>query len=248
MKFMFLSFILLSSFVYGQNAREIINHYLDTVSNGNVENWSKIKSTYIESESLYSQNSFDQTVSLVSPDKPSFQKIYTLWPQRRIDSYSDSTFNNLVSSIYFLKNKTIIVMGNLPAMVKPASPQGEYDTEFIPLTIWKLLNKSKSVELIGLKEFPIDGITCYEITITIQERSYSLYINKDTFLLEYWNGREDNDTSILTKYYNYKKVGDFLIPMSDCLMRKGIIYFWANKKKIEINSHIDSGIFIYSDK
>jgi hypothetical protein len=231
-----------------QNAREIVNRYLDTVSSGDIKNWDKIKSTYTESESYYSQSNFDGKFNLLKPEKSSFNKIYTVWPQQRSDSYSDSTFSNLTSSFYFLKDKTVIIIGNIPPMIKQPSPRDEFDSEFLPLTIWKLLNKSKSVELVGLREFALENITCYEIKIAVKERVYFLFINTQTFLLEYWNGREDNDTSILVKYTDYRKIGDVLIPMYDCLIRNNIIYFWSRKKLIHINRDIDPEILKYEEK
>lgn len=241
-------FVLWMSPLHAQNAREIVNRYLDTVSSGDIKNWDKIKSTYAESESYYSQGNFDGKVNLLKPEKSSFNKIYTVWPQQRSDSFSDSTFSNLTSSFYFLKDKTVIIIANIPPMIKQPSPRDEFDSEFLPLTIWKLLNKSKSVELVGLREFDLENITCYEIKIAVKDRVYFLYINTRTFLLEYWNGREDHDTSILVKYSDYRKIGDVLIPMYDCLIRNNIIYFWSRKKLIHLNRDIDPEILKYEEK
>ena len=62
-------FILASQFSYGQDALDIINRYIDTVSNGDVRNWNSIKSVYSESESYYGQQAFDQKVDLLKKDK-----------------------------------------------------------------------------------------------------------------------------------------------------------------------------------
>ena len=48
MKSLTIVFILFAAPLLGQDAREIVNRYLDTVSNGNIDNWNKIKSTYKE--------------------------------------------------------------------------------------------------------------------------------------------------------------------------------------------------------
>lgn len=249
MKSLIIVFILLATSLYGQDAREIINRYLDTVSNGNVDNWNKIKSTYIESEVCYSQQNFEQKVSFLKPDKPSFHKSYRVPPyNHKIEIYEDSAFTRLLSSFYYLKNRTIILLGNIPPMIKEPAPRDEFFSDHLPVQISKLVDKSKSIELLGIKQFPIEGLQCYEIKITTKGRNYVLYINTDTFLLEYWNGREDEDMSILAKFYNYKKVDGFLLPMSDCLMRNGVVYFWKNIKQIEINADIDPQLFNYDDK
>lgn len=248
MRFLIIAFILSTLSLHAQQAREIVNRYLDTVSSGDIRNWDKIKSTYTESESYYAQSDFEGKVNLLKPEKSSFNKTYTVWPQRRIDSYSDSTFSNLTSSFYFLRAKTVIKIGNMSPMIKPAPQLDEYNSEFLPLTIWKLLNRNKSVELVGLKEFSIDGIICYEIKMTIKNRVYLLYINSKTFLLEYWNGREDHDISILTKYADYRKIGDVWIPMFECLVRNDVTYFWSRTKIIQINSDFDLDILNYKEK
>ena len=200
-------------------------------------------------ESYYSQQDFEQKVNFFKADKPSFSKYYRLGPHRtRIDSYADSTFTNWKSSFYFLKDKTIIIMDNIPPMIKKPKPPGEFFAEHDPVFIWKLVDKSSSTELMGIKEFPIEGLLCYEIKITTKGRNYYLYINTETFLLEYWNISKDEDPSSLAKFSNYKQIGDFLIPMSNSAMRNGFVYHWVNKRKIEFNTEIDPELFIYKGK
>lgn len=249
MKLLILVFGLLSTSLYGQNAREIVNHYLDTVSNGNIDNWNKIKSIYSESEGLYNQYNYEHKVNFLKREKPNFTKVFLVFPyNRKHELYEDSAFTQLLSTFYFLENRTIILMSNMPPVIKSSpSSRDEFFSDHLPVQIWKLMNKSKSVELLGIKEFPNDGFSCYEIKINIKGRNYYLYINTKTLLLEYWNGNGEDDRSFLTKYYNYKKVDDFLMPMSQSAMRNGIVYYWSNTSKIEINAAIDPEIFNYKD-
>jgi len=229
----------------GQDAREIVRRYLDKVSNGNIENWKKIKSTYTESEGYYSQNDFDQKVNLLKPDKSTFSKTYTVWPQQKIEGYADSTFLNLISQFYFLKDQTIIIIGNIPPIIKPAPPRNEFVDEFMPVMVWKLLNKSKSIELAGIRDFPTDGVSCFEIRIRSTTMNCSLYINTETFLLDFSNQREDGDLSFLVKYDNYQKIGEYLMPMSELNMHNGVVFHWVNKRKVELNVEIDPEKFKY---
>jgi hypothetical protein len=198
----------------------------------------------------YSQQDFEQRVSLLKSDKPNFHKSYRIAPNdHKIEIYEDSTFTKRLSTFYFLKGKTVLLLSNIPPIVKPAPPRDEeFSSDHLPVQIWKLMQKSKSVQLLGIKEFPIEGLQCYEIKIITKERNSILFINTETFLLEYSNLRKDGDISFLAKFYNYKKIDDFLIPMSDCLMRNGIVYHWKNVRKIDINADIDPQVFKYQEK
>lgn len=248
MKLLLVIFGLLSTVSYGQDAREIVNRYLDTVSNGNIDNWNKIKSLYRESEGLYSQQNYEHKIDFLKKDKPNFTKEFLVFPyNHKHELYEDSVFTKLSSTFNFLEKRTIILMGNMPPVIKHTSPRDESISDHLPIQIWKLMNKSKSVKLLGIKEFPNDGFSCYEIKIHTKGRNYYLYINTKTFLLEYWNGNEEEDRSFLTKYYNYKKVEDFLMPMSNSAMRNGVVYYWNNIRKIEINADIDLEVFNYKD-
>jgi hypothetical protein len=241
--------LLFSSSLYAQDAREIIHRYLDTVSNGNINNWNKIKSTYVESEVYYSQRDFNQKFTLAKPDKSNFHKSYSIFPyNNKIEIYEDSSLTKLQSTFYFLKDRTIVLLGNVPPLIKQPQPRDEFYSDHLPVQISKLVGNSKSVELLGTKEFPLDGLVCYEIKITAKKRKYVLYINTETFLLEYWNGRDDGDMSILSRFTNYKKVDSFLIPMSNSTIKDGVPYFSTVIRKYIINSDIEPKIFNYYDK
>jgi hypothetical protein len=249
MKSLAILIIIFSPSAYGQNPREIIRHYLDTVSNGNVENWNSIRSFYTESEVYHSQNDFAGKVNLIQPDQSNFHKSFRVLPHHhKIEIYADSSFTKLVSEFYFLKNKTVILLNNVPPVTKQPPARDEFFSAHLPVQISKLAGKSKSIELTGIKEFLADGVSCYEIKMITKGRTYVLYINTSTYLLEYWNGREDGDLSILTKFYNYKKVENFLIPMSESLIKNGVVYFWNHTKNYQINADINMEVFNYKGK
>lgn len=146
-----------------------------------------------------------------------------------------------------MKKRTIILLGNVPPIIKPARVRDKYASDYLPVQIWKLAEASQSIELLGVKEFPLDGIYCYEIRITTDGRKYLLYINTETYLVEYWNGRADLDPSILSKVYDYRRVGDLLIPMSTSTIKNGAIYFSSRTTKYVINADIDPAIFDYKE-
>lgn len=248
MRLLLFTILILSKPGYGQEANEIVNNYLKIVSNGNIENWSKVKSIYKESEAYYSQSDFDQKINLIKSDKPSFHKSFVVLPNlHKNEIYADSSFSKLTSTFYFLKDRTIILLNNIPPIIKEPPPKDEIQSVNLPVQISKLLEKSKSVELTGVKNFAADGVSCYEIRIISKGRIYTLYINTKTFLLEYWNGRGDEDISILTKFSNYKEVDGLLIPMSESLMKNGNIFFWEHIRKYLINVDIDEEVFLYKE-
>jgi hypothetical protein len=247
---LFAVLLLFVSFIANaQTAREIVSHYLDTVSNGDVKAWSKIKSAYTESEVYYSQQDFDQKINLLKADKPSFHKLYWVAPFEHKDVlFEDSTFTRMTSTFYFLNDRTIILMYNIPPIIKDKQIRDEFVYYFLPEQIRKLLEKSKSVELLGIKDFPNDGILCYEIRITAKGRHYLLYIDTTSFLLRYWNGREDQDTGVMTKFDNYKRIDGLLMPMLESMTKGGIPYYYCRTRKIELNATIDPKELVYEEK
>jgi hypothetical protein len=238
----------LSISAYAQNARDIVNRYLDTVSNGDIQNWANIKSIYIENENYSRHVGFDQKINLLKIEKPKFNRYFGIQHYgSRIESYDDSTFTNLKSTFYFLRDKTVIISADTPPFIrKNAKKRSEsFFSEHTPVYIRHLLDKSSAADLIGIKEFKNPDILCFHIRITAKGRNYHLYINRETFLLEYWNVSLLEDQSILTKFYNYKRIGNLLMPMSTSAMRNGVALHWNITRKIELNPEIDPGVFDY---
>jgi len=225
-----------------------VTRYLNTVSNGNIHLWDNIKSTYTESLSSYSQNNFEAQISLIDVDKPTFNKTYKVYPDKtKRELYEDSTCTRKLSTFYFLKDEIIIQFENQPPLKKPSLKLDEFYSDFLPVQVWKLLDKSKSLKILSVKDFPADESQCYEIQMITKGKKYMLYINTKTFLLDYWNGREDEDLTIMTGFKNYTRVDGLLIPMTEFMTRNGIVFYRDDTKKIEINSRIDSQIFDYKD-
>lgn len=246
MKYLLIGFVLFSLSCYSQDGREIIKRYLDTVSNGDVRNWDKIKSVYTEYQSFYSQQAFEQRVDFGNVDKPSFCKSYRVGLEKnRIDSYGDSTFTKWLSTFYFLEDKTVILIGNIPPMIKKSRPPGEFSSQHPPVFISRLVKKSSAVELLGVKEFLNEALLCYEVKITAKGRNYYYYIDVETFLLRYSSTNKEDDRSSMAKFDDYKKIGDFLVPMFNAGIKNGFVFHWARKSKVEFNVDIDPELFVY---
>lgn len=130
----------------------------------------------------------------------------------------------------------------MPPMPLSSGPYEPY-FQFDPIIIRNVINKAKSVKLIGIRE--LDGLNCYDIQVDTKDLIWHLYFNIETFLLEYWNNSPEGDTSILTKVFNYKKFGDYLIPMSEIKGRNGIVFFGSDIQKLDLNIYIDPEKFNY---
>jgi hypothetical protein len=245
------STIVLALFVFpshAQTAREIVNKYLDTVSNRDIHRWDSITSTYTESVEFYSQNNFDQKISFVTDGKPSYSKTYTLFRDKKVktEMYSDSTYSKLSSRFYFLPSGSIVILGNQPPIKR--SPSAKHNNmDFLPVQIWKLLNRCESLDLLGVKEFISENLSCYEIRMVVEDRIYMLYIDVTSYLLEYWNGREDQDLKNVTGFRNYKQVNGLLLPMTEFLKKNGVIFYQSDTKKFEVNPRLDPKIFDYKE-
>jgi hypothetical protein len=122
MRLLLFASVLWISNSYAQTAREIVNRYLDTLSNGKIENWNKIKSIYSENESFYSQQNFEQRIDPLKKENANFTKVFIVFPyNHKHELYADSSFTIPLSTFYFLENKTIILMSNIPPVINPAS-------------------------------------------------------------------------------------------------------------------------------
>src|SRR5687767_14751689 len=155
MKYLIILLVLVASSAHAQSAEEIVNRYLDTVSNGNIENWNKIKSIYIENESYSSQQDFEKQINFLKIEKPNFNRLFGARRYgSRIESYDDSTYTNLKSTFYFLKDKTVVSLPHIaPMITKNSGKDSEFFSEQTPVYIRNLLEKSSSAELLGIKEF-----------------------------------------------------------------------------------------------
>jgi hypothetical protein len=233
----------------GQIADEIIKHYFDTVSNGNIENWKKVKSMYTEEVSFYSQEEADQsTPNLLHPPRPSYTKNYKVPPYKsRIEYYSDSTHSQLESTFLWLPDKRVMLFRQIkPVVTRLKDPDPSYSN---PVALSKLLDKSESITCKGVKAFPADGMSCYDIEVHTQDQKIiDYYFNTHTYLLEYHKIFNSSDSLNYVRYYNYRDIGNgLLLYMDHYAMRHGRIFNSNSIKKIEVNCPIDPEKFEYDE-
>ncbi len=154
-------FFFITTSLRGQNPYEIIQHYIDTASDGDINNWAKIKTVYMESVGFYSQQKFDQSLPDFSEIRPNYEKTYREWPDKsKTELYEDSTYNKFLSATLWLtkKNKLILTFNTMEPIIKPFN--GEL-WDFYPVVISKMVKESKAVKYKGIKNFITDGISCF---------------------------------------------------------------------------------------
>jgi hypothetical protein len=242
--------ICMTSHMNAQDARAIIQHYIDTVSGGDIRNWNAITTMYEEGQSYYSHNDFEQKTSLVNPDAPSY---FRTWIDLNADKtkrelFMDSSFEMRTSAFYFFKDKIIILMGTLPPMKRGALDRDPYLSPHLPVYISNILEHSRSAELISVKQLQAGGPSLYELKLTAKGKEYFLFINVDTFLLEYYNITGSGDRSILAAVDEYHQFGNLLIPMFESSMKNNVVYYWSRKSKLVLNPEIDPVILEFKEK
>ncbi len=232
-------FFLIVTHSFSQTGREILNRYLDTVSMGNVNNWSKIKTIYATSIFYYSSEDFGHKIQLSLYNNLGYKKILKIWPeQQKEEIYKDSLYKGTPNKFYFLKKKHVIIMGMMTPIETPAIKSVQFD--FFPVKIKNYINKSKSIRFIGLKELPGHS-PCYEIDIDAKEGKHQLFFNTKTFLLEGIYFPATKDYMIIS---DYKNVDGYLIPTSTTTFKNGVKYAWETITAIVLNGPIDPLKFI----
>jgi len=235
-------FIHLSTFlVDAQSVDSILNRYNAKVSNGDIENWQKIKTAIIISEGGYSQSGYDNTPDF-NPKISRISKHYWEWPDKSLlELYEDSV---VVSRYYTIRGKHIFFLGNMPP-VDPSPPDAEnYGFGFDPMFIEFIRKKSKTITWRGIKNF--DTGDCHAIEFKTKSKTWIVYFNVDTFLVDYFGGDSPDESLMLTRVEDYQPVDNFLIAMKHTSMRNGNIFTWQLYREIKLNASIDPKIFEYN--
>ena len=219
-----------------QNPEAILNKYLDTVSTRGFDNWSKIRSAYIESKTFYYDLNDGQ--SLVNSDVLTLKQ-YRLWPDKSVtEVFQDST---LISRFYHVNGKHLYVRGNMDPIKISTEPYEPY-FEFEPVIVSHLMKNSKSIEMVGEKNF--DSLLCYQVKLKTKELIWNLFINVKSFRLEYWSNSKGENIEVLTRLSDYKKIDGCLIPMSEEKIKNGKVFYWSKRTKVVLNSNIDLNKFV----
>jgi hypothetical protein len=222
-----------------QSPKEVIQRYLDTVSLGAIEEWTNMKSAYIERLVFFSDP--NAAAKIGHKAMTSLHKSYRVWPDKSLSEvYEDSV---LSMKTLHVRDKHFLIYKNgfkVEYSTEPYEPYFEFD----PVLIQSLLKKAKSVTFEGEKI--IDGIRCLDIQIKTRQLKWHFYFNMDSYLLEYWYNTPDESVPSLTKVYDYKPIGNFLIPMSEHKINNGNIFYSGNIIKLELDKEIAPEKFKYN--
>jgi len=232
---LFTCFFLFSSLcAVTQTAEIILSNYFSEVSGGDIKNWNQVKSMYLEETSFYKDPNYNnQNPFNVAPQevKSYFNKVYWVSPENHLrEVFQDSI---LVSKWLTTKAGRFYTFRDNP----PVSIEKPPSFQFEPVKLYHLINGAKSVKLTGTKEF--DDDLCYEIKVNESKKTWYLYINVNSHLLAYWSQSETGDFSTITKCYNYKRIGKFMINQSEQKSRNGFVFFTSVITKMELNPIID---------
>ena len=232
-------FFLIHRESFSQTGREILERYLDTVSNGDVNKWNKIKTMYATSIGYYSSGDFEHNFNLTLSKNLDYKKIFKVWPDHQKEEiYKDSLYNDTPSKFYFLKNKHVIIIGMMSPVETPVIKSVWFD--FFPVKIKDYIDKSKTISFVGIKEIP-GKLACYEVNIVTKEEMHQLFFNTKTFLLE---GIYFPDKDIYWIISDYKYFDGYLIPTYVASVKDGVIYTWEKFKTFVLNATIDLTKFV----
>ncbi|MEI9919700.1 MAG: hypothetical protein WDO14_12990 [Bacteroidota bacterium] len=239
---LWIALTLFSNVLFAQSANDVLENYFKVVSNGDINNWDKIKTAYLETSDTFVQPGNQNVPSLLS-QKGSRQKMYRVWPDMSMTEVFDDTV--VSASYYHVKGKHFLIFKQNPPIPLPTGPYEPY-FEFEPVMVYHALKKNKQVENLGLKN--IGTCECFDIKIVTKNLIWHFYINPDNSLLEYWSNSTDGEETTITRVFNYAKIDNYLIPLSESKSRDGHDFFWSKRNVVKLNIPIDPNKFVYTAK
>lgn len=127
------------------------------MSNGDIQNWYRIRSVLLDKEVFYGQEEYEQSGPNVSCPTVYYDKTYRVFPDKsKAEIYADSTYNELESSWSYLRDRTIVQFKNMPSIIKKRPNPNLWN--FKPIEIFELMKESKSLSNKGVKDFTMEGV------------------------------------------------------------------------------------------
>jgi hypothetical protein len=218
---------------------DVLQRYLDTVSNGDVATWSKIRSLRATSVSFFSKNAFQNGHEDFNSDPLGYTILYKVWPgKEKEETYSDSLYHHLTGEFFFIENMRTILLRNVPPVYSKADKSRAFD--FYPVKIHRYMEESRAIRNFGLTFLEGKQVECYDIEIETKKEKHRFLFNSKTFLLEavYFPERK-------TYWYisEYRIFDGYLIPTYILGVKDGIVYEWTKYKSFDINFEIDPSKF-----
>ena len=227
---------------YSQTGREIVDRYLDTVSYGDVDKWSRIKTFYSTSRGTFG-NMYPQFGGQVSGEV-SFGKTYKQLPdQMKEESYKDSLFQELTGEFYYFRSKKVIYIGNMPPM-EVIGDNARF-LEFLPATVQRYVKESKSITYNGIKILPGVKSLLHEVEIQTRDEIKRFFFNADSFLLE---AMAFSEVDIIWFYADYKDIDGFLMPMRSWSSNNGNVFSTTEIMSASFDQPMDKNKFKLKSK
>ncbi len=236
----FYLFLHVNTQLFGQTGKEVINSYLETVSNGDPSKWLLIKSAYATSVGYFDVASFQSSVNLMNTNPPIYKKMWKVWPDhQREELYSDSLFADITSLFYFLPNKHVILIKGMPVI--ESKPKKNVWFEFYPIRIQQYVKESTEIELNDWKVIPGKTYELLEVRIKTKTDEHFLLFNPSTYLLEaiYFP-----QTDIYWVLSDYKEFDGYLIPGTVKEFKSRLLYSTLTYTSFSINIDIDPKLFV----
>jgi hypothetical protein len=234
--------LIIVNFSNAQTGREIIDKYLDTISSGEAAKWERVKTFYATSKGYFSTENFKQSFGMPNSDKISYLKIFRIGSDKmKEELYGDSLFQQLTSSFFFVKNKKIIFLNNVPPMEVTSDNSLLFD--FPPTIVKKYLNESTKINYVGISNVPNSPLKFYQVDLKTKDGQYrSLFFEVATFLLGSIYFPEAN---VYWTYSNYKNIDGYLIPTVTENVNDGVVFSRRIYETIKFNGPMDKSKFEY---
>ena len=223
----------------GQTADEIIKRYFEVSSQGDLAQWSKIKTLYATCIGYYSEASFETQKDTFDSANLSYIKVYKRWPnEQKEELFSDSLFRKRTSSFYYLKNRRVIRFEYMDPI--EVDPDEKTTFDFYPTRINNYLLRSKSINYNGIKTIPGKPTSYYEIEIKTPDFDHVFLFNIESYLLEAIYFPEPNIYWLIS---DYKLFDGYLLPTYIASMRNGVIFDWRRYKTFVFNPKFREDLF-----
>jgi thiol-disulfide isomerase/thioredoxin len=233
-------FLMVINYSFGQTAEEILSRYFKASSpNGDISKWDEIKTLYSTSVGYFNPKSVDAPLDTTfDPKIINYHKSYKRWPdEQKEELFGDSLLKYHNSSFYFLKNRTVIMLGFMDPIEVNRKNQ---EIDFYPMRIYKYMRKSKSISYGGIKVIQGKSVPCYEIEIKTSDASHVLFFNTESYLLDAIYFTEPNYYTMLSDYRLFE---GYLLPTYEVSKRNGVTIAWKRHRTYEFNVKFDENQF-----
>jgi len=231
--------VAMSTGIHAQDGKQIIEHYLDTLSGSQIDKWVQIRSFYAESIVYFNTDEFLSPLPSFREKKFDYEKLYRLWPDKtKLELYSDSSFTNLTSEFFFSNKEHFIKIGNIPPITAPVNKHLWF--EFYPVLVRNYLSNAEVVEYKGAHTLPGENEWCHQVDIVVNGTTHQLFFNPRNYLLDAIFVIEGNYWLRLSDYQYHD---GYLIHTAERSIREGNLLESKKYTKFIFNPDLQNNLF-----